>query len=921
LRRVALLLGTFALFAAATLAGFRAASRWLPEALRAAAQGALTTALGSEVGVGAIHLLYGPSIAIEARDLSAWPTEWGPALRVDRADISVHWLDLLFGRIDLQRVELSGLSLRIRRSPDGGFEPRALAEWFLRTEAALQSAPSLQSGPPDTLGPVRAVIHRLRALVLPELDLEVHLASISLADPRLPGGMEQLSGLNLELLEGGFRRGLELHAEARLSDAKGPRGVLAAELRRDHAATTHAVVTATDLDLATVSAELDALGPGVMSGRLTGALDVSLVPSAPANRRTELELDARVSELALPLAPGPGGGADSRLHIDHANVRATVRAERERIVLAGGRIGLSGKEFDVSGTLGRPLTPEARVELTLSTEKLSLDDARKLVAMLPPHTREGFQRAMQPVEGGGIDALEGSASAPLARWQELARGELAALPPDATLTGFVRDLAIHLDSGDRLEGVSGVMIWHADELALRGIQARFHGSALPQLNLTIAGLSNLRDARNPSPSSPPAVGPLEGRIPLFAMLAPDPGERNLPPRWKELAIDADAVDHPALGWPLEGAHVVITPTQDGVHFRGDQGRWGGVPIRFEGSWLNKPERLTLKLSAAPAAGGPPPTAAADFWARGRFVYQAAPVFQADPRPSAVAGVSGSFRIQGESLEVFQGEMQLRPGGVLQGESRFDFSRSDGIPFKAQLSFEQATVRDLALMLGQTGEHATGKLTAHGVLESVLAPYVPLFAHAEGTATMRATDGELRAHMPLFVSIASVSETLNPFASRDRIRYRQVAAELRFHDGRVSTEALTIDSPDLRVVASGELGLLPPHEVKAVVALLFFGKVSNLVGMLPVLNTILLGKENSLMGAYFQVSGTFAQPEVKLVPSRSLTGTGPAQLLLEGIPSFVRSGVEAIQSALGHRSAPPAPSAQLDKPTAPAPDGM
>ncbi|HKE10884.1 MAG TPA: AsmA-like C-terminal region-containing protein [Myxococcota bacterium] len=922
MRRVALLLGAFALFAAATLAGFRAASRWLPEAVRVAAQSTLTTALGTEVGVGAVHLLYGPSIAIEARDLSAWPTEWGPALRVDRADISVHWLDLLFGRIDLQRVELSGLSLRIRRGPDGGLEPRALAEWVLRAEGALQAAPSLQSGAHDNLGPVRAVIHRLRALVLPELDLEVHLASISLADPRLPGGMEQLTGLNLELLEGGFRRDLELHAEARLSDAKGPRGVLAAELRRDyHSANTHAVVTATDLDLAMVSAELDALGPGFMSGRLTGALDVSIVPRAPADRRTELELDARVSELALPVAPGAGAAADSRLHIDHANLRATVRAERQRIVLAGGRIGLSGKEFDVSGTLGRPLTPEARVELTLRTEKLSLDDARKLVAMLPPHTREGFQRAMQPVEGGGIDALEGSASAPFARWQELARGELAALPPDATLTGFVRDLAIHLDSGDRLEGVSGVMIWRADELALRGIQARLHGSALPQLNLAIAGLSNLRDARNPSSPPPPAVGPLEGRIPLFAMLASDPGEQNLPPRWKELAIDADAVDHPALGWPLEGAHVVITPTQDGVHFRGDQGRWGGIPIRFEGSWLNKPERLTLKLSASPVAGGPPPTAAADFWARGRFVYQAAPVFPADPHPSGIAGVSGSFRIQGERLEVSQGEMQLRPGGVIRGESSFDFSRSDGIPFKAQVSFEQATVHDLALMLGQTGEHATGKLTAHGVLESVLAPYVPLFAHAEGDATVRATDGELRAHMPLFVSIASVSETLNPFASRDRIRYRQVAAALRFHAGRVSTEALTIDSPDLRVVASGEVALLPPHEVKAVVALLFFGKVSNLVGMLPVLNTILLGKENSLMGAYFQVSGTFAEPEVKLVPSKSLTGSGPAQLLLEGIPSFVRSGVEAIQSVLGRRAAPPEPSAQLDKRTAPAPEGM
>jgi hypothetical protein len=405
------------------------------------------------------------------------------------------------------------------------------------------------------------------------------------------------------------------------------------------------------------------------------------------------------------------------------------------------------------------------------------------------------------------------------------------------------------------------------------------------------------------------------------MLAADPGEENLPPRWKELAIDAEAVDHPALGWPLEDAHVVITPTQDGVHFRADRGRWGGVPIGFEGSWLNKPERLTLKLSAASVAGGPPPAAAAGSWARGRFVYQAAPVSQADPRPSAIARVSGSFRIREESLEVFQGEMQLRPGGVLRGESAFDFSRSDGIPFKAKVSFEQATVPDLAQMLGQNGEHATGKLTAHGVLESVLAPHVPLFAHAKGDATVRATDGELRARMPLFVSMASVSETLNPFASRERIRYRQVTAELRFHDGLVSTEALTIDSPDLRMVASGEVGLLPPHEVKAVVALLFFGKVSNLVGMLPVLNTILLGKENSLMGAYFQVSGTFAAPEVTLIPSKSLTGSGPAQLLLEGIPSFVRSGVEAIQSVLGRRTAPLEPSARLDKPAAPAPDGM
>ena len=92
-------------------------------------------------------------------------------------------------------------------------------------------------------------------------------------------------------------------------------------------------------------------------------------------------------------------------------------------------------------------------------------------------------------------------------------------------------------------------------------------------------------------------------------------------------------------------------------------------------------------------------------------------------------------------------------------------------------------------------------------------------------------------------------------------------------------------------------------------------------MVPVINTILLGKENSLMGAYFEVGGSFGEPQVKLVPSKSLTGSGPAQLVLEGIPSFVRNGIDAIQSVLGRRAAPAEPGRESAKPAVPAPDGM
>jgi hypothetical protein len=881
------------------------------------AEGTLTSALGSEVELGAVRLRFGPAIAIEAKDLSAFPSAWGPALRVERTYATIRWLDLAFGRIELQRVELEGATLRVQRRADGGFEPRALAAWLSSNPLAPRPASSSPSGQRHILEPVRQAVDRLRALVLPELDLELHDASVFLADPRSPGLGTRLEGLNARLLVGGFRRDVELHAETRLADAKGPRGSLAAELQRDRAGALHAVVTATELDLATVGSQLDALA-SVVSGRLTAALDVTLAPSTSA----KLELDGSVSELVLARAWREGDAASApNLRFGQADLRATIRAEPRRIFLTAGRVGLPGREFRARGALARPVAPEAPLELTIRAEPLTLADARSLIELLPSPTREGFRRAIQPVEAGAIDALEATATAPVSRWQELARGEPAALLPDATLTGWLRDFAVRLDSGDRLEAVSGVMIWRADELDLRGVRAKLHGAALPQLDLAIAGLSNLRLAANAPAATPPAVGPLAGRIPLFGLLAPEPGEENLPPRWKELLIEADLVDHPAIAWPLEGVRAVLTPTRDGVHFRGERGRWGGVPVTFEGDWLNKPERLMLHLTAQPVEARAVPAASAENWARGRFVYQAAPVAAGDPRPSLISSVSGWFRMEGETARVFQGEMHLRPAGVLRGESTFDFSRAEGIPFRVQLSFEQATVPDLAMMLGQNVENASGNVTARGDLESVLAPHVPLFAKARGYATVHATDGELTQRMPLFISIASVSETLNPFASRDRIRYRQVDAELKFQDGQVSTEALTIDSPDLRLVASGAVGLLPPHQVEAVVALLFFGKLSRLVGLLPVINAILLGKENSLMGAYFEVSGPFAEPRVKLVPSRSITGSGPAQLLLEGVPSFVRGGIDAIESVLGRPAAPAAPTGQSARPPLPAPDGM
>jgi hypothetical protein len=116
--------------------------------------------------------------------------------------------------------------------------------------------------------------------------------------------------------------------------------------------------------------------------------------------------------------------------------------------------------------------------------------------------------------------------------------------------------------------------------------------------------------------------------------------------------------------------------------------------------------------------------------------------------------------------------------------------------------------------------------------------------------------------------------------------------IEFADGRMHTEALSIDGPDLRIFASGDLSIASPaHELDAHVVLFLFRQIDNVIGRIPVLN-LLLGPNENLLAAYFNLTGPWAEPEATLVPLRSLA-SGPASLVVEGVPFWVRRGLQAI----------------------------
>ena len=78
----------------------------------------------------------------------------------------------------------------------------------------------------------------------------------------------------------------------------------------------------------------------------------------------------------------------------------------------------------------------------------------------------------------------------------------------------------------------------------------------------------------------------------------------------------------------------------------------------------------------------------------------------------------------------------------------------------------------------------------------------------------------------------------------------------------------------------------------------------------VVNLLLLGTNENLVGAHFRLDGPWNDPRATSVPLRALASgpasiveQGPASLVLQTIPMFMMKGIQAIESMLGVGKSP------------------
>ena len=65
-----------------------------------------------------------------------------------------------------------------------------------------------------------------------------------------------------------------------------------------------------------------------------------------------------------------------------------------------------------------------------------------------------------------------------------------------------------------------------------------------------------------------------------------------------------------------------------------------------------------------------------------------------------------------------------------------------------------------------------------------------------------------ASVPAVVVVALASAAVNPFASRESVRFDHFATRLEFENGVMSTDTLSLDGPDIRAFASGGVDVDP-----------------------------------------------------------------------------------------------------------------
>jgi hypothetical protein len=902
-RLIALLIGLAALAALAWV-GVEAARRTAPARLRAEVEGLLVRQTHAPVEIGELRLVWGLPIELHAEALRLYEGQ----LTVERAQARIDVFSLLTGHPRLTRLRLDGAELRLTQASDGSWKPQL-------------GKPGPQDRPREPwLSPLRVSAGIARFLLArPVLADTVvvqdgHL-SVTPAGKPAEALRVRLDGLEGTLQHSRLQGIATLELKARWVDGRTQRAALEWQGRRGRDGRIALSLKADSLDLGVAAPGLQALVPGlVLRGRLDGVVDYQ--GAEPGSDRFALaatlrDLEARAGEV----------DEAEWLRVPRARLDARVAVDPERLALSDGRLELGEWSVSLDGLLARPLRRESKTSARLAIESLHLDPevARALTGWLPPSVRERARSLVSRLRDGRLVRGQLTGEAPLGDWGEALAGRLEPLLPVLQVSAELERVQVALDAASALEDASARLDWSAGTLEIHDARARLDGEALPLLDVRFRGLAQLLASAQAERAMQSSAKPLLGVAPLVEVFRPAGGQPSAPA--PPIALELDYLDHPALLWPLEQIRAAVEPRDGNLRVAIQRALWAGVPIDAEVVWASQPERrLEVVLEAhAPAEAGaaPAPELVGMRAVRDTGAWAAGWIDIGESQGSfRQRHTRARLRAQGAQVRFDDLRCELVPAGGISGALELDLSRADAVPYALDARLEGGDLGALLTQRGVKGEPMNGALALGGKLAGSLRPGQALLHDADGDLTLAARDGTIPKTVPPVLALALASDSLNPFASRERIRYSALDSVLRFSSGKVSTQALEIEGPDLRLFASGEIDLRQkPNALDAEIALFLFRQLDWALVKIPIVSQLLLGENKNLVAAYFRLVGSWQEPVAKAQPLRTVKDTAGGDIL-EGIPRVMIEGMKAIGGLLLPSASGPAQKAPEAEPGAP-----
>jgi hypothetical protein len=884
-RAILVFLLAVCVFGVAAVAGFYAASRMAPERLRSEAESRLSALLKAPVRLAEVRVSLTadlPWLRLEAHGLRADPLPGGRSLAVERLSARVDPVLLVLGRLRLRGVRLAGVELSIPEPRADGSAPAGseAPDPASRAVAGLSAAADRLRETPCPIPPVdgeRVVLTLTSAAAPPRRALELDAVSFR-CGVLSGGGAWEASGRALLADDAAAPFNFSLavssdEVDAKLSLAPLPLGPLLAAFRQ----------------------------PRELEGRAQAELSWRSRPGAPHALR--LALAGRDVRGELGRARDP----QRALHLDMREPKLALALEASagelrttQLELADGAVAASG-----SLALGLPLSDASKLHASARTAGIGRDELARVAAQLPRGARTQVQRALERVVGGEVERLELRLNGTIGVARAMAAGEVLAHSGDLALKLSLANAEILIGKADRLADVSGTVEFAGDLLEIHASGAQFRDRRLPRLALKLRGISRVRSLDALQCDRPAPVPRIAAIDDVRAWIE---SRRRPPytPTWRAITLDVDRLSHPLLFCTLEDVAAEILRLDNGYEYAVESGIWAGLAVEGQATWLKtrgqdgQPLRDGGSLSVDVTLGEPRPAAAPaadpEVWAEGRFAYDVTSLGR-----FLTKGYEGSFRARGSRAELYDTQLHLAPTGDLEGNLALEMGSDGPVPFTVEV---QARSLDL-LAVWQTSQAPktlmSGRLSGAAVLSGHLLLGESPLTDVNGYASLHARKGEIFRDVPFLLALAMTDEKINPFGKRDRLPYKAIDLEGPIENGWMTSRTLTLEGKSERMAASGKTHLAEPFELEAAIGMYPIPTIDEIVGAIPIVNVLLLGEDRALAGFYFTVTGLWTRPVVEPLLAKSVA-SGPASLVLEGVPNFVFGSLKAIGDVLS----PPVP---------------